>query len=265
MIKLIKKLLRKGLNDKITYEIEHMGSIYGQDDYELGMYLNGEIVGIVKYVIFEGELTVSNILVRPEFRRKGFGSRMMQYLKQTYPDVTYKPSIKTDLGMAFKHKEIPGDLSTLDENDTQGIIVYHGSNSDIDNFKINSKDEGWFTDDYDYASQHGKVSDFILYPNKILTPETIKLINNDDIFNAIKINKAHITPEQFNKLLPRLQSRIDKYVNGDLDGRGIFEGIGGIDVLKALGFDMEKHKNPYDKNGDSNFYRVYNDKIIKKV
>jgi hypothetical protein len=28
---------------------------------------------------------------------------------------------------------------------------------------------------------------------------------------------------------------------------------------------MEKHKNPYDKNGDSNFYRVYNDKIIKKV
>lgn len=111
---IIKKLLREGIDDTLTYEEEHLGSVYGQDDYELGLYLNGEIVGLVNYVIFEGILTVSNIVVRPEFRRKGYGSRMMQYVKKIHPEAEYKPSIKTDLGMAFKHKEVP-DLNKLDE------------------------------------------------------------------------------------------------------------------------------------------------------
>lgn len=114
MKEIIKKLLREGLDDTITYEEEHLGSVYGQDNYELGLYLNGEIVGLVNYVIFEGILTVSNIMVRPEFRRKGFGSRMMQYVKKIHPEAEYKPSVKTDLGVAFKHKEIP-DLNKLDE------------------------------------------------------------------------------------------------------------------------------------------------------
>jgi GNAT superfamily N-acetyltransferase len=114
MKEIIKKLLREGLDDTLTYEEEHLGSVYGQDNYELGLYLNGEIVGLVNYVIFEGELTVSNIIVRPEFRRRGFGSRMMQYVKKIHPEAKYKPSFKTDLGMAFKHKEVP-DLNKLDE------------------------------------------------------------------------------------------------------------------------------------------------------
>ena len=111
---LIRKLLKEGLDDTLTYEEEHLGSVYGQDNYELGLYLNGEIVGLVNYVIFEGELTVSMINVRPEFRRRGFGSRMMQYIKKIHPEAEYKPYLKTDMGMAFKHKEIP-DLNKLDE------------------------------------------------------------------------------------------------------------------------------------------------------
>jgi GNAT superfamily N-acetyltransferase len=111
---LIRKLIKEGLDDTLTYEEEHLGSVYGQDNYELGLYLNGEIVGLVNYVIFEGELTVSMINVRPEFRRRGFGSRMMQYIKKIHPEAEYKPYLKTDMGMAFKHKEIP-DLNKLDE------------------------------------------------------------------------------------------------------------------------------------------------------
>lgn len=111
---LIRKLLKEGLNDTITYEEEHLGNTYGQDNYELGLYLNGEIVGLVEYVIFEGELTISNIIVRPEFRRRGFGSRMMQYVKKIHPEAKYVPSMMTDLGAKFKHKEI-SDLNTLDE------------------------------------------------------------------------------------------------------------------------------------------------------
>jgi ribosomal protein S18 acetylase RimI-like enzyme len=120
MKEIIKKLLREGLDDTLTYEEEHLGSVYGQDNYELGLYLNGEIVGMVNYVIFEGILTVSNILVRPEFRRKGYGSRMMQYVKKIHPEAEYKPSVKTDLGVVFKHKEIP-DLNTLEEGGEKEI------------------------------------------------------------------------------------------------------------------------------------------------
>ena len=50
---LIRKLLKEGLDDTLTYEEEHLGSVYGQDNYELGLYLNGEIVGLVNYVIFK--------------------------------------------------------------------------------------------------------------------------------------------------------------------------------------------------------------------
>lgn len=92
-------------NKKVNYEIEHMGSVYNRDSYELGMYIDGNIVGMVQYVIFEGELTVSNIIVPPKYRRLGYGSMMMQYLKEYHPEAKYKPSFKTDDGMKFNHKQ----------------------------------------------------------------------------------------------------------------------------------------------------------------
>jgi ribosomal protein S18 acetylase RimI-like enzyme len=94
-------------SNNITYEIEHLNSYDGQHNYELGMYVNNDIVGMVEYVLFDGVLSVSNILVRPEFRRKGYGSRMMKFLKEKYKgEYEYKPSIKTSDGVAFQHKEI---------------------------------------------------------------------------------------------------------------------------------------------------------------
>jgi len=111
MKNIIKTLLREGL-EGIRYDVEHLSSHGGQDNYELGMYVNDEIVGLVEYTLFDGELTVSNIVVRPEFRRKGFGSRMMQYLKTYHKDHKYVPSMKTDLGAKFKHKDIKGDMTS---------------------------------------------------------------------------------------------------------------------------------------------------------
>ena len=119
---LIKKLLKEGLGDKITYEVEHLDSYDGQSNYELGMYINGNIVGMVQYVLFQGKLTVSNIIVLPEMRRKGIASRMMQYLKQYHPDYTYKPSMQTQDGAAFKPKEID-DLDTIDEAYAQVDLI----------------------------------------------------------------------------------------------------------------------------------------------
>jgi len=114
MKSLIKKLLREGTNN-IRYDIEHLDSYNGQHNYELGMYVNDEIMGMVEYVLHDGELSVSNILVRPEFRRKGYGSRMMQYLKEKYKgEYEYVPSMQTSDGAAFKHKDI-ADLNSLNE------------------------------------------------------------------------------------------------------------------------------------------------------
>jgi GNAT superfamily N-acetyltransferase len=78
---------------------------------EAGLYLNDEIVGMVEYVLYDGELTVSNIIVRPEYRRMGYASRLMKYIRMENPDYKYIPSLKTDLGAKFEHKDISIDES----------------------------------------------------------------------------------------------------------------------------------------------------------
>jgi GNAT superfamily N-acetyltransferase len=111
---LIKQLLREGLTGPLDYRIEHMGYHHGQDDYELGVYLNDDILGMVQYTIYDGELTVRDIIVLPKYRRQGIGSKMMQYVKQKHPDAKYVPSMMTDLGVKFKHKH-HDDLDNMTE------------------------------------------------------------------------------------------------------------------------------------------------------
>jgi hypothetical protein len=91
---------------KIRFENEHLAHYSGQDNYELGVYEDDEIIGYVQYVIFENEITVSDILVRPNRRRESFGSMLIQKMKQLHPYAKYKPSLKTDLGSKFIHKDV---------------------------------------------------------------------------------------------------------------------------------------------------------------
>jgi GNAT superfamily N-acetyltransferase len=103
----IKKLLREEVSKQnLKYEFEHLDSYSGQNNYELGLYLNNEIIGTVEYTTYDGFITVSDILVRPEYRRKGYGSKMMKAIKENHPEFKYKPSFKTDLGAKFKHKDV---------------------------------------------------------------------------------------------------------------------------------------------------------------
>ena len=90
---------------EITLTNEHLDSYDGQHNYEAGIYEDGEIMGYVQYVLFEKDLTVSDIMVRPNRRREGFGSMLMKYIKRLHPEYHYKPSMKTDLGAKFIHKE----------------------------------------------------------------------------------------------------------------------------------------------------------------
>ena len=78
----------------------------GQDNYELGIYEDGEVMGYVQYTIYDNEITVSDILVRPNRRREGFGSMLIKKMKQLHPESSYRPSLKTDLGSKFIHKDV---------------------------------------------------------------------------------------------------------------------------------------------------------------
>jgi GNAT superfamily N-acetyltransferase len=91
---------------KITFQHEHLDYYDGQNNYELGIYEDGEIMGYVTYVIYENEITISDILVRPERRREGFGSMLVKKMKKLHPESNYKPSLMTDLGSKFKHKDV---------------------------------------------------------------------------------------------------------------------------------------------------------------
>jgi len=91
---------------KIRFEEEHLDYYDGQNNYELGVYEDDEIVGYVSFVIYDNEITVSDILVRPNRRREGFGSMLIKKMKQLHPESTYKPSLKTDLGDKFTNKNV---------------------------------------------------------------------------------------------------------------------------------------------------------------
>jgi GNAT superfamily N-acetyltransferase len=94
------------LTEGLEYRTEHMGSHHGQEDFELGLYMDDEIIGMVQYTLYDGELTIRDIIVRPEFRRQGYGSKMMKYIKEKHPEHQYTPSMKTDLGAKFVHKDV---------------------------------------------------------------------------------------------------------------------------------------------------------------
>lgn len=91
---------------KITFQHEHLDHYDGQDNYELGIYEDGEIIGYVSYVIYKGEITISDIVVRPNRRREGFGSMLVKKMKNLHPDSTYRPSYMTDLGSKFIHRDV---------------------------------------------------------------------------------------------------------------------------------------------------------------
>ena len=93
-------------NRGISFEHEHLNTHHGQSDYELAIYEDGNIIGYIDYTLYDNEITVSYAFVRPDRRREGFGSMLIKKMKQLHPEAEYKPSLKTDLGSKFIHKDI---------------------------------------------------------------------------------------------------------------------------------------------------------------
>lgn len=160
-------------------------------------------------------------------------------------------------------------MKSLNEFKSRSYKVYHGTNNDfkkftLDNSKSSQANVGWFVDEYDYAASQGKyVKEFNLEPTKILDQESIKNVSDDEIINAIQEYKPKLKREKIEKLMPKIKKNIQKYINKEVSGFDMFSGFGDVKILKSLGFDMEILDNPYDKSGNSKFYIVYDDSIVK--
>lgn len=155
----------------------------------------------------------------------------------------------------------------------QSVIGYHGSNTkNIDKFVVPSgrgkEAMLWFASDRSYAAQNGSnIYTVKLTPRNLLDYDSFDGMGGDDIEDAIRsANPTHnITPEMLSDAWRILQKRFKSFSNGDIPVEKIFEGMGGMNVIKALGFDMQIICSPYDKSCNDKFYLVFNDDIIETV
>jgi GNAT superfamily N-acetyltransferase len=114
MIRLSDLLKESSKEDKISvvYSNEVVDAYDNQINFELGIFRKdgsgrGDgIIGLVEYVVFNRNITVSMIRVLSEYRRRGVGSRLIQKMKELNPEAKYKPSLKSELGAKFKHKRV---------------------------------------------------------------------------------------------------------------------------------------------------------------
>ena len=152
----------------ISFEHEHLNHHHSQDDYELGIYEDGEVMGYVDYTIFQNEITISDILVRPNRRREGFGSMLVKKMKELHPESTYRPSMKTELGAKFIHKDVnlKEELKRIknlliSEQRTNDLIIkagtelFHGTIEGYDkrNLRVGGYDKIFWTTRYPNISQ----------------------------------------------------------------------------------------------------------------
>ena len=147
-------------NKSISYSTECLGYHHGQHDMETGIYENDKIIGVVQYTLYKNELTIKDIVIIPTRRREGFGSLLINQIKKENPSYIYKPSLKTNLGSLFIHKQINESISKK--------VFYHGSLWEFKEFKNKIS---YFCSNpkfcYDYAStkslDRGLDLDVIIY------------------------------------------------------------------------------------------------------
>jgi len=90
------------INEEIILTDELTGSHSGQLDMRITARDEGGVVGRLDYVIFGDEMTVSWVVVEPEYRQRGIATMMYDLMKKNNPEETYKPSWKTELGAKFE-------------------------------------------------------------------------------------------------------------------------------------------------------------------
>ncbi|MFA5153855.1 MAG: GNAT family N-acetyltransferase [Clostridia bacterium] len=209
---------------KLTYTNEVLNFHHGQTDCEAGIYLDGEIVGLVTYVLFNKELTISHIFIRKEFRRQGYGSRLMKYIKQENSEYKYKPSWKTKDGAIFKHK----DLSLTEHiNFTRGLEPKIAMGIGIEQEIIN-----WFEDStglpFDDVFDFNVVLEYVIYAEKI-----------DYIKYLVDVKKIPITKDLVKIALKTKNKKIIDYIKSKRIVKESQNFMRGLDPMIAMNIGLD--------------------------
>ena len=63
---------------------------------------DGRAIGGIDYTVFRGQPSIAHIEVRPELRRQGIATKMMDELRKKFPDLEIDPGgFATEDGAAF--------------------------------------------------------------------------------------------------------------------------------------------------------------------
>ena len=84
---------------KLTDEMRDYHS--GQSYHSATISDDDKLIGYADYSIYDNELSIDMIEIEPEFRRQGYGKKLMAYIKLKNSEAKYVPSLKTDLGTKF--------------------------------------------------------------------------------------------------------------------------------------------------------------------
>jgi GNAT superfamily N-acetyltransferase len=257
----------KNTMGKIRFEHEHLGGYSGQNNYELGLYEDDNVIGYVQYVIYEDELTVSDIVVRPDRRREGFGSMLIKKMKQLHPEAQYQPSMKTDLGAKFIHKDVE-----VQENDNQNlelneqikrIRVMMGLNENLITEKLTDVDDDvdfiydtYFKRDIDFINKTGYIAEAMfkesVTDSSVLTSElSVKAHELSPVVITINKKYGHSVSNFYNFV----ENLIALSINKDA-----------VEFAMDYGGDVEKAASVVastDPNTKANFRQEFNEERIK--
>lgn len=98
--------LRKILSEiSLQFQNDNDDYSHGQSDNSLKAFLGNKLVGIINYSEYENEPSVKMLEVKPEFRRQGIGTKLLQQLQKLYPN--------TEIDLGYASKEGDALLKTI--------------------------------------------------------------------------------------------------------------------------------------------------------
>jgi len=91
--------------ENVIYRIEHLDSHSGQNNYAVLALQGDEPVGVLDFVEFNGEVSISMVEVNKKFRNQGIGRGLVLHLQNEYPRIEIEWGYDTDEG-AKLHKSM---------------------------------------------------------------------------------------------------------------------------------------------------------------
>jgi GNAT superfamily N-acetyltransferase len=93
--------LKEILYEEIKYREEMRDYHSGQSYMTAYAEENREVVGWCNYSIYKNKVYIDMVEVKPEYRRKGIASELMNFIKQENKNMIIVPGMATDEGDKF--------------------------------------------------------------------------------------------------------------------------------------------------------------------